>query len=239
MSKIVFSDEDVKLVSQEFRNSDEEKIRDFLDEIEDIADRKGTALDKNEILDLILGKPEIWDDFVPSLDLFYWRWDKGVVDDAIYEKDDFYVIKVESQMVAEELNYIYDLRDIGGKGVLMHWGEFAKVDDIGNIYVVVAPEDERELKYITTSWFGNEDDAIDYMEETLKKERKEYFINIYDEDGFIVDGDTCYEDDFPISWTWECKEGHTHTERGIDEPGEYKFECEHGDVLRMKIVPKD
>jgi hypothetical protein len=168
MPKIVFSDEDAKTISEKFGNPDLEEIRDFLDEIEECAYYNYSRSTKDEILDLILGKPRSWKDYVPSLYLRFWNLDKaeGAKYMYLYEDGGFYVIKVDSDEVAKDFDYIYDLGDIGGDGILIHWrGEFEKVDDIGNVYLVVTYEDARERIPIIKSWFGNKEDAIKYVKE--------------------------------------------------------------------------
>jgi hypothetical protein len=166
MSEVFFSDEDVKRISEKFRESDLEKIRDFLREIEWFADTKGTYLNKNEILDLILGKPKSWEDFVQELDLSDWGLSDVELEDAIvvYEKDDLYVVEMESQFVDYHIRWIYYLKHIGGKGILIYWDDFDKVNHIGDIYVVIDLGGKRKFRYVPIAWFGTEEDAIKFVE---------------------------------------------------------------------------
>jgi len=67
-------------------------------------------------------------------------------------------------------------------------------------------------------------------------EIKQVILMVLDDDGFSVDGDDFGENEFPITWSWECNNCETMNDSEIPAIGKYSFSCSCGNEIHFKII---
>jgi hypothetical protein len=170
-----FSREDVEYLMKMTGISEDEAIA-ILDKAESLP----TSFSKDEVLDLFVSPPEKWEDFVRSLNLDTWRFDKEYVEFPYLEHDFGEEIGIVVDLNEEEdFSYVGELPD----GEIIYFGEFAKVDIFGDIYCAV--ERSKRIRtediYVPVYWSSvggavikYVEDYIKELEEAFKKEFGEY-----------------------------------------------------------------
>jgi hypothetical protein len=173
MGYLKFDEKDVEYLVQVMGISEDE-ASDILDKAESMI----TSLNKDDVLDLFVLPPERWEDFVGSIDVSVWMFDKEYVE-FLYIEHDFgeeIGIVVADVRDDEDFSYIGELPD----GEIVHFGEFAKVDAIGNVYCAV--ERSKRIRtgdvYVPIYWSSNKRDVIEFVKDYLKELEEDFRIEI-------------------------------------------------------------
>jgi hypothetical protein len=113
----------------------------------------------------------LWGDFVGDIDLSHWEWDESAIrKEEIVEWDDEYdmgVIYVSKRQV-EDSPYLHIIASEDG-WVLIYWGDFAKVERIGGIYVGVV---HSKWGYQPEFWSANENEALKWFDKRKLQVRR-------------------------------------------------------------------